>query len=81
MRPARSSLKVGSGNALLQTPVPLFGFQPYVTAGVSIYHEGLGAYGNTGFGQNVGGGVKVSLIVVGHICVNSHSPKLLLRLA
>jgi opacity protein-like surface antigen len=55
------SLKVGSGNALLQTPIPIFGFQPYVTAGVGFYSEQLSAHDDTGFGQNVGGGVKIAL--------------------
>jgi hypothetical protein len=56
------SLKVGSGNGLLQTPVAFFGFQPYVTAGVGIYHEALNLHDQTGFGQNIGGGVKISLV-------------------
>ena len=58
---AAPSLKVGSGNALLQTPFAVFGLQPYVTAGVGFYSEQLGTRDQTGFGQNVGGGVKISL--------------------
>jgi len=56
------SLKTGMGNLLLQTPVAIFGFQPYATAGVGIYHEELGARGDTGLGMNTGGGVKISLV-------------------
>jgi hypothetical protein len=59
---AAPSLTTGAANVMLQTPGPIFGFQPYVTTGVDIYHEELGAHSETGFGQNVGGGVKISLI-------------------
>src|SRR5207248_1065296 len=53
----------GSGNILLQTPVELFGFQPYVTTGIGVFHETLGeTYGHTGVAPNAGAGVKVSLI-------------------
>ena len=56
------SLKTAMGNLLLQTPGPLFGFQPYVTAGGGIYREALGTQTNTSVGVNTGGGVKLSLI-------------------
>jgi hypothetical protein len=56
------SLKVGSGNILLQAPFSIFGFQPYVTAGGGLYKEALGAHDHTGFAPNMGGGVKVSLV-------------------
>ncbi|HEY7789819.1 MAG TPA: hypothetical protein VIC33_04860 [Vicinamibacterales bacterium] len=56
------SLKTGMGNILLQTPVPIFGFQPYWTAGAGLYHEGLGTVGITNVGANTGGGVKLSLV-------------------
>jgi hypothetical protein len=55
------SLKIGSGNGLLQTPFPIFGFQPYVTAGAGIYRERLGTSSDTGLAPNVGGGVKIEL--------------------
>jgi hypothetical protein len=55
------SLKVGSGNGLLQTPVAFFGFQPYVTTGVGLYSETLGARNDMGLAYNTGGGVKISL--------------------
>jgi hypothetical protein len=55
------SLKVGSGNGLLQTPVAFHGFQPYVTTGVGFYSETLGARNDTGVAYNTGGGVKISL--------------------
>ena len=50
------------GNVLLQTPFPVAGFQPYVTAGGGIYNESLGAHSDTNFGTNAGGGVKLTLI-------------------
>ena len=56
------SLQTGMGNVLLQTPAPILGFQPYVTAGGGIYHKALGAVGETNFGLNTGAGVKVSLV-------------------
>jgi hypothetical protein len=58
---AAPSLKAGMGNVLLQTPLPLYGVQPYFTTGAGIYHESLGAHGDTGLGLNMGGGVKVTL--------------------
>jgi hypothetical protein len=59
--PVAPALKSGMGNVLLQTPIAIAGFQPYFTAGAGIYHETLGAFEETGFGLNTGGGVKVSL--------------------
>ena len=55
------SLKTGMGNLLLQTPVAIFGFQPYFTTGGGLYQEELGAHSQTGVGLNTGGGVKISL--------------------
>jgi len=55
------SLKTGTGNLLLQTPVAVFGFQPYFTTGGGFYQEELGAHSDSGFAVNTGGGVKVSL--------------------
>ena len=56
------SLTTGSGNVLVQTPVPVLGFQPYVTTGAGLYRETLGAHQDTGFAFNTGGGVKVNLV-------------------
>lgn len=58
---AAPSLRIWSGNGLLQTPFPLFGFQPYVTAGAGVYRERLGFDAETGTAPNVGAGVKVTL--------------------
>jgi hypothetical protein len=58
---AAPSLKTGMGNVLLQTPVPIFGFQPYFTTGGGIYRERLGELVDTSLGTNIGGGVKMSL--------------------
>ena len=55
------SLKTGTGSLLLQSPIPLFGFQPYVTAGAGLYREELGTHSDTSVGLATGGGVKVSL--------------------
>jgi hypothetical protein len=55
------SLKTGTGNLVLQTPVAIFGFQPYFTTGGGFYQEELGVHSDTGFTLNTGGGVKVSL--------------------
>jgi opacity protein-like surface antigen len=55
------SLKSGMGNVLLQTPIAIFGFQPYFTTGGGAYRERLGSHEDTGFGLNTGGGVKISL--------------------
>lgn len=56
------SLKTGMANLLIQTPFPILGFQPYVTAGGGLYRERLGAHQQTSVAPNVGGGVKISLI-------------------
>lgn len=55
------ALKTGMGNLILQTPVAVFGFQPYFTTGGGFYSESLGPRSDAGFGLNTGGGVKVSL--------------------
>lgn len=55
------SLRTGMGNVLLQTPVFIAGFQPYFTTGAGAYRERLNDEGETHFGGNVGGGVKVRL--------------------
>ena len=60
-RPLAPALKTGMGNVLLQTPVPIFGFQPYFTTGGGVYRETLGRPRRPSLGTNVGGGVKVSL--------------------
>jgi opacity protein-like surface antigen len=59
---AAPSLKTGTGNVLLQTPVAVMGFQPYFSTGVGLYQEELGAHSDTGVSFNTGGGVKVSLV-------------------
>jgi Outer membrane protein beta-barrel domain len=55
------SLKTGTGNLILQTPVAIFGVQPYFTTGGGFYQEELGVRSDSGFTLNTGGGVKVSL--------------------
>ena len=55
------SLKTGSGNILLQTPVAIFGVQPYVTTGVGFYRETLSPRTDQGLAYNTGGGVKITL--------------------
>jgi hypothetical protein len=55
------SLRTGMGNVLLQTPLPIGGFQPYFTTGAGIYRERLGTESETHFGANTGGGVKITI--------------------
>jgi opacity protein-like surface antigen len=50
------------GNVLLQTPTAIFGFQPYVTAGIGLYREELGPHEDTDVGLNLGGGTKITLV-------------------
>jgi hypothetical protein len=60
---AAPGLKTGMGHILLQSPVELFGMQPYVTTGAGIYRETLGdTFRETNIGLSTGGGVKVSLL-------------------
>lgn len=56
------SLKTGSGNVLLQTPIAFMGIQPYFTTGGTVYRESLGTHHDTSFGLNTGGGVKIALL-------------------
>src|SRR5689334_12675876 len=56
------SLKTGTGNLLLQSPIAFAGFQPYFEVGGGIYHEELNTISNTGFVGGTGGGLKISLI-------------------
>jgi len=56
------ALKTGTGNVLLQTPVAIAGFQPYIITGAGVYREALGEHSDTSFTVNTGGGVKISLI-------------------
>ncbi len=57
------ALKTGMANILLQTPFPIFGFQPYVTTGGGIYRESFDVTDDqqTSGGVNIGGGAKISL--------------------
>ena len=55
------SLRTGMGNVLFQSPLPIAGFQPYVTTGGGVYRERLGNDSSTDFGMNVGGGAKIVL--------------------
>src|SRR5688572_32803601 len=55
------SLRTGMGNVLVQTPVPIHRFQPYLTTGAGGYRERLGTSSETNFGINNGGGVKITL--------------------
>jgi len=51
------SLKTGMGNVLLQTPFPVAGFQPYVTAGGGIYNGWKMTLTNSLIANNAGGGI------------------------
>ncbi len=56
------SLRTGSGNLLVQTPISVMGFQFYATAGGTVYRETLGVHQETNVAVNTGGGVKISLV-------------------
>jgi len=56
------SLRTGSGNVLVQTPIAISGLQFYGTAGVGVYRERLATTQETNVAANIGGGVKVSLL-------------------
>jgi hypothetical protein len=52
-------------NGLVQTPIPIAGFQFYGTIGGGVYRESLSTQPNldeTNFGSNIGGGAKISLV-------------------
>lgn len=55
------SLRTGSFNGLLQTPVAIMGMQFYGTAGAGIYREVLASAATTNAAINVGGGVKINV--------------------
>jgi hypothetical protein len=59
---AAPSLRTGSGNLLVQTPIPIGGLQFYGTAGVGLYRERLDLVQETNLSANIGGGVKTSLL-------------------
>jgi hypothetical protein len=54
-------LKTGMGNLLVQTPVPIHGWQFYGTVGGGVYRERLGDLTETSFVGNIGGGAKFTL--------------------
>jgi hypothetical protein len=56
------SLRTGSGNVLVQTPVEIAGTQFYGTIGGGIYRERLLTRQETHFESNVGGGAKIRLL-------------------
>lgn len=58
---AAPGLRTGMGNLLLQSPIAIHGFQPYVTVGAGGYRERLGMESETQLGVNTGGGVKITL--------------------
>lgn len=59
-------LRTYMGNVFVQTPIPIKGLTFYAIAGAGIYRETFGADTDredtvTGFGTNVGGGVKIEI--------------------
>ena len=56
------SLRTGMGNVLVQSPIAVFGVQPYFTTGAGVYRERLGDLSDTSFGANTGGGAKIRLL-------------------
>ena len=55
------SLRTGSFNGLLQTPVAIARMQFYATAGAGVYREVLASAAETNAAINVGGGVKINV--------------------
>jgi hypothetical protein len=55
------SLRTGSGNVLLQTPVEVSGVSLYGTVGGGLYRERLVETQETSFSSNIGGGAKIRL--------------------
>lgn len=55
------SVRTGSFNGLVQTPVAIARMQFYATAGGGVFREVLGTASVTNFAANVGGGVKISI--------------------
>lgn len=55
------SLRTGSANILLQTPLEMSGFQFYATLGGGAYRERLADRQETHFASNIGGGTKIRL--------------------
>ena len=56
---AAPGLRTGMMNGLIQTPTKT---QLYVTAGGGFFRERLGEAGETSFGTNIGGGIKIPLV-------------------
>ena len=56
------SLRTGSGNVLVQTPIEISGIQLYGTAGGGLYRERLLEQQETHFSSNIGGGAKIRLL-------------------
>lgn len=54
-------LKTGMGNLLVQTPIPVHGWQFYGTIGGGVFRERVGEATETSFVGNIGGGAKVTL--------------------
>lgn len=54
-------VRTGSGNILLQTPIPIGGWQFYGTLGGGLYRERLQDHRETSFAGNIGGGAKFTL--------------------
>ncbi len=46
----------------MQTPIDMLGTQFYGTVGAEGYQETLGAFEETHFGTNIGGGAKIKLV-------------------
>ena len=64
VKTATPSLKTGTMSLMLQSPLSVSGFQPYVTAGMGIYREELDSAGHqdTGLALSTGAGIKVTLL-------------------
>ena len=59
---ASPSLRTGSGNVLIQTPIDIGGISLYGTLGAGAYRERLLTRQETHLSTNIGGGAKIRLV-------------------
>ena len=58
---ATPGLRTFLGNLLVQSPIPIAGFQPYATVGTGLYRETLDTHRETAWSFNSGVGVKTTI--------------------
>ena len=71
VKKAIPALTTGSGNLLVQTPVPVHGWQFYATLGGGLYRERLEDIQETHVSTNLGGGAKVHALPGRSACAST----------